>query len=74
MRTCAIWADTGMPSATAAKKVATGASGSITENRLSWNAKTFSSSRPMTKFGTERNRAGTERSSCAARRGSTWVP
>ena len=74
MSTCAICADTGMPSATAAKNVATGLSGSMTENRLSWKAKTFSSSRPITKFGTERNRAGTERSTCAARRGSTWVP
>ena len=75
MSTSAICAETGMPSATAAKKVAQTLSASITRNRPSWNAKTWISTRPITKFGTDRNNDGKPRSKPWPNRfGRNWVP
>ncbi len=74
MSTSAICAETQIPSVSAAKNVASPPSESITRNRPSWNENSWMSSRPIRKFGTERNSDGNARSAGPNGRGRYCAP
>ena len=75
MSTSAIRAEIGMPSVIAANTVAAKLLGAITRNRPSLKPKTWMSTRPMMKLGTDRNNEGKARKKpCPNRFGRNWVP